>query len=123
MAPTTVLAEQHFLGISALLDGFEVPEADDTARTCSLVRASTARCRLALLTNRTTAAERRKLVERLERGDVDLLVGTHALIEEGVRFKSLGAVVIDEQHRFGVGSSARRFARRAPAGPPPTSWS
>jgi ATP-dependent DNA helicase RecG len=55
-----------------------------------------------LLTNRTTAAERRKLHAGLEDGTVDLLVGTHALLTDAVTFGSLGAIVIDEQHRFGV---------------------
>ncbi len=55
-----------------------------------------------LLTGRTPAAERRKLHARLEAGETDILIGTHALIEEGIAFKSLGAVVVDEQHRFGV---------------------
>ena len=58
--------------------------------------------RVELLTNRTTAANRRKLAEALESGLVDLLIGTHALIEDAVAFRSLGVVVVDEQHRFGV---------------------
>ena len=101
MAPTTVLAEQHFLGVSALLEDFEVSEAEDGANLFA-GQGLTRPLQVALLTNRTTAAERRKLAAKLEAGEVDLLVGTHALIQEGVRFKSLGAVVIDEQHRFGV---------------------
>src|SRR5437867_1073211 len=55
-----------------------------------------------LLTNRTPAAERRRIAEGLRSGSVDILVGTHALIAEGVEFSRLGVVVIDEQHRFGV---------------------
>jgi ATP-dependent DNA helicase RecG len=95
MAPTAVLAEQHWLGIRRLLDGFEV---DDAAGSLFGRRPLA----VELLTTRTTAAERRRLLERLRFGEVDLLVGTHALIQEGVEFRSLGAVVIDEQHRFGV---------------------
>ncbi len=101
MAPTTVLAEQHHLGVSALLEGVEVPVEDDGATLFS-GQGLTRPLRVALLTNRTGVAERRRLAEQLADGSVDLLVGTHALIEEGVRFSRLGVVVIDEQHRFGV---------------------
>ena len=96
MAPTAVLAEQHFAGIRQLLAGLEVPDADEGSMF------SDRPLRAELLTNRTTAAERKRLAVGLESGQVDLLIGTHALIEEGVRFRSLGVVVIDEQHRFGV---------------------
>ena len=58
--------------------------------------------RVALLTNRTSAAERRRITEGLTNGDVDIVVGTHALIYGGVEFSRLGVAVIDEQHRFGV---------------------
>jgi ATP-dependent DNA helicase RecG len=57
---------------------------------------------VALLTNRTSAAERRRIAEGLRGGQIDIIVGTHALIYEGVEFANLGLVVIDEQHRFGV---------------------
>ena len=99
MAPTSVLAEQHWLGIRDLLSGFEV-EAGEASLfgTRPLV--------VELLTNRTTPAERRRMLADLATGEVDLLVGTHALIQEGVDFESLGAVVIDEQHRFGVDQRA-----------------
>jgi ATP-dependent DNA helicase RecG len=103
MAPTEVLAEQHHLGVSALLEGLAVPtEGGGDAVDRPL--------RVELLTNRTTTAERKRLLADLERGAVDLLIGTHALIQEGVSFRSLGVVVIDEQHRFGV---EQRAALRA----------
>jgi ATP-dependent DNA helicase RecG len=108
MAPTEVLAEQHALGVRALLEGFTV--ADE--REGTLFEGGEAERPLAveLLTNRTTAAERRRILAGLAAGDVDLVIGTHALIQEGVAFASLGVVVIDEQHRFGV---EQRAALRA----------
>ena len=94
MAPTEVLAEQHYAGVSALVDGLSVPSSDTLFAERPL--------RVELLTNRTTAGERARLHAGLESGEVDVLIGTHALLTESVVFKSLGAVVIDEQHRFGV---------------------
>jgi ATP-dependent DNA helicase RecG len=102
MAPTEVLAEQHHLGVRALLADLSVP--DD--RTLTGERPLT----VALLTNRTGAAERTKLRAGLAEGSVDLLIGTHALLSEQVDFRALGVVVIDEQHRFGV---EQRAALRA----------
>jgi ATP-dependent DNA helicase RecG len=95
MAPTEVLAEQHFAGIRALLDGFML---DDGGSSLFGERPLS----VELLSNRVPAAERRRVLAGLASGDVDLVVGTHALIQEGVAFASLGVVVIDEQHRFGV---------------------
>ena len=95
MAPTEVLAEQHFLGISRDLAGITV-----SAGPRSLCE--TRDLRVALLTGRKTAAERRRTLAELESGDIDLVIGTHALIQDAVSFRSLGVVVIDEQHRFGV---------------------
>ena len=106
MAPTAVLAEQHHLGINALLEGFTVPDESGSLFEDRPLRVE-------LLTNRTTAAERRRLAEDLAAGHVDLLVGTHALLEEAVAFRSLGVVVIDEQHRFGVEQRAALRAKAA----------
>ena len=94
MAPTEVLAEQHHAGVSRLLAGLSVP-SDQTLFADRPLE-------VALLTNRTTAAERTRLQARLADGSVDILIGTHALLTESVAFRSLGCVVIDEQHRFGV---------------------
>ena len=94
MAPTEVLAEQHHAGVSALLAGFTCPSEQTLLPDRPL--------RVALLTNRTAARERARLHAGLADGTVDILIGTHALLTEAVSFRSLGAVVIDEQHRFGV---------------------
>ena len=94
MAPTEVLAEQHGLGMRPLLAELSVGDDSTLMGERPL--------RLALLTNRTTASERSRILAGLADGSVDLLVGTHALLEEQVAFKALGVVVIDEQHRFGV---------------------
>jgi ATP-dependent DNA helicase RecG len=100
MAPTEVLAEQHHLGIRALLEGFMVPDADEDNLFggAGLER----QLRVVLLTNRTPAGERRRILADLADGSVDIAIGTHSLISEGIEFGSLGVVVIDEQHRFGV---------------------
>jgi len=87
MAPTEILAEQHYGSISRLF-----------AASQTIV---------ARLTGGTPAAERRMIVEAVGTGDIDILVGTHALIQEEIRFKSLGLAVIDEQHRFGVKQRAQ----------------
>jgi len=94
MAPTEVLADQHYLGVAELLNGMTVPDPSTLLGSRPLL--------VALLTSRTTAGDRRRIVDGLAEGTVDVLIGTHALIQEGVEFASLGAVVIDEQHRFGV---------------------
>jgi ATP-dependent DNA helicase RecG len=94
MAPTEVLAEQHRASINALLGTLMVPSEQTLLPDRPL--------RVGLLTNRTPAAERRRLHAGLTDGNVDMLIGTHALLTETVVFRSLGCVVIDEQHRFGV---------------------
>jgi ATP-dependent DNA helicase RecG len=88
MAPTEVLAEQHHRTLTELLAPLGVNVLDGV--------------RVELLTSSTTATQRRRILGELLSGRVDLIVGTHALLEEGVRFDDLGVVVIDEQHRFGV---------------------
>ncbi len=83
MAPTEILATQHYESLSALLAPTGI--------------------RVALITGSTKAKERREILAGLADGSVQLAVGTHALISEGVEFKSLALVITDEQHRFGVG--------------------
>lgn len=82
MAPTEILAEQHDYTIRKLLDNEKVS--------------------IALLKGGMRVAQRRNVLEHLSSGEIDIVVGTHALVQEGVEFKNLGLVVIDEQHRFGV---------------------
>src|SRR5215210_3622103 len=94
MAPTETLAEQHLLNLDRLLDGLAPVE---------------------LLTGSTSAARRRDLLGRLHAGELALVVGTHALIEEAVEFRSLAVTVVDEQHRFGVRQRAA-LDRKAPEG-------
>ncbi len=104
MAPTEVLAEQHVAGVRRLLAGVSVHREGEL-----LERAP----RVELLTNRVTGAERRRVLAGVADGSVDVLIGTHALIQDAVDFRSLGVVVVDEQHRFGV---EQRAALRAKAG-------
>ena len=95
MAPTEILAQQHAESLNSWLSGAGV--------------------RMGLLTGSVKGAARRRLLESLAAGEIDLLVGTHALIESPVRFRSLALIVVDEQHRFGVAHRARLFAKgRAP---------
>jgi len=91
MAPTEILAQQHYATISRFLEGMPV-----------VVR---------LLTGSTKAAERRSILTALRMGEVHIIVGTHALLEDRVQFHRLGLVVIDEQHRFGVAQRARLWAK------------
>jgi ATP-dependent DNA helicase RecG len=94
MAPTEVLAEQHATGVQALLGDLKVPDPGNLFGDRPL--------RVELLTNRVTGGARRDILAGLADGSIDIAIGTHALIQEKVDFASLGAVVIDEQHRFGV---------------------
>ncbi|MDR3329414.1 MAG: ATP-dependent DNA helicase RecG [Prevotellaceae bacterium] len=91
MAPTEILAAQHLKSMGDLLRGVNVS--------------------VALLTGSTKKAERRALLERLQSGEIHILIGTHALIEGAVQFRRLGLVVIDEQHRFGVAQRSRLWEK------------
>ncbi|HLI74876.1 MAG TPA: ATP-dependent DNA helicase RecG [Acidimicrobiales bacterium] len=94
MAPTEVLAEQHFMSVRSLVRDLVIPDPTRLGGSRPLS--------LRLLTSRTPASERARLHEDLRSGDLDLIVGTHALLTGDVQFSRLGVVVIDEQHRFGV---------------------
>ncbi|MDX2343630.1 MAG: ATP-dependent DNA helicase RecG [Acidimicrobiia bacterium] len=117
MAPTEVLAEQHYLGIRDLLvaAGLAPPESDPAggAGTGSLFASGDPQeggVKMALLTSNnaevnflpTGAAKRGDVIAAIASGEIDMVVGTHALIQEGVTFAKLGVAVVDEQHRFGV---------------------
>lgn len=113
MAPTEVLAEQHYLGVRGLLaDAGLSPALGDSHLGMDSLFSEAApegpAVHVALLTGSTAVTNynpdisRAELAEDIARGSVDLVVGTHALIQEGVEFKSLGIAVVDEQHRFGV---------------------
>ena len=97
MAPTEILANQHYEGITQLLS----PLASSPN---SLIATSP---KVALLTGSTTAKQRQPIHEGLLNGDINLLIGTHALIEDAVQFANLGLCIIDEQHRFGVAQRAK----------------
>ncbi|MDQ3227092.1 MAG: ATP-dependent DNA helicase RecG [Chloroflexota bacterium] len=86
MAPTEILAEQHLQGLGLLYAALPEPT----------------RPRVRLLTGSTRAAERREILDGVQSGEINVLVGTHALIQDGVTLPRLGLTVVDEQHRFGV---------------------
>ncbi|MGN1233080.1 MAG: ATP-dependent DNA helicase RecG [Candidatus Cryptobacteroides sp.] len=93
MAPTEVLARQHYTNIIKYLGGTGVE--------------------VAVLTGTTKTRERREILERLASGQVGIIVGTHALIEDNVVFRNLGLAIIDEQHRFGVEQRSRLWSKSA----------
>ncbi|MFV0482808.1 MAG: ATP-dependent DNA helicase RecG, partial [Bacteroidales bacterium] len=97
MAPTEILANQHFASISKFLSGMKL--------------------NIKLLTGSSTKSERDVISEELCDGSLNLLIGTHALIEDVVQFKSLGLVVIDEQHRFGVAQRAKLWKKNTNVAP------
>jgi ATP-dependent DNA helicase RecG len=99
MAPTELLAEQHFASINAMLAG--------------------SRVRIELLTGSLKPAQRAAVRTRLEAGEIDLLIGTHALLTEQVNFKQLAVAVVDEQHRFGVHQRASLRAKSGDANSSP----
>ncbi|HEX9776497.1 MAG TPA: ATP-dependent DNA helicase RecG [Actinomycetota bacterium] len=96
MAPTEVLAEQHYLTVRALLEPLagHAPAPDGTLFGGGF--------EVVLLTGSVTGAERTRVLARVASGEATIVVGTHALIQEGVSFRSLGLAIVDEQHRFGV---------------------
>lgn len=98
MAPTEVLARQHFANISKYLSGTGVE--------------------VSILTGTTKASERKALLENLASGKTGIIVGTHALIEDNVVFRNLGLAIIDEQHRFGVDQRSKLWRKNSSGIPP-----
>jgi ATP-dependent DNA helicase RecG len=94
MAPTEILAQQHFASITELLRGMPV--------------------NVQLLTGSTKNKDRREILQSLVENKIQILIGTHALIEDRVEFQNLGLVIIDEQHRFGVEQRARLWMKQNP---------
>ncbi|NND10913.1 MAG: DUF559 domain-containing protein, partial [Flavobacteriaceae bacterium] len=94
MAPTAILSVQHYSGLQEY---------------CNKLNIS-----IKLLTGSTNTSERRKIHEMLENGSLDILIGTHALLEEKVKFKNLGLAIIDEQHKFGVAQRSKLWKKGPP---------
>jgi ATP-dependent DNA helicase RecG len=91
MAPTEILAQQHFQGLKPFADMLEL--------------------NIALLTGSTKASERKPIHAQLQSGEMHILIGTHALLEDKVQFKDLGLAIVDEQHRFGVAQRAKLWQK------------
>ena len=91
MAPTEILAKQHFVAINSLIGDLDIT--------------------IGLLTGSSKKTERTQLAAQLESGELDILIGTHAVIEDKVQFKNLGLAVVDEQHRFGVAQRAKLWRK------------
>lgn len=125
MAPTEVLAVQHFLSVGSLLAGAGMAPALESQGMGSLFHQSAGErpVKLALLTgshaevNYRESISRGDLVDEIGAGEVDIVVGTHALIQEGLHFHRLGVAVVDEQHRFGVHQRVQLREKNATAEP------
>jgi ATP-dependent DNA helicase RecG len=91
MAPTEILTEQHYIGLKKYADKLNL--------------------KIAILTGSTKKSARNEIFSDLESGDIDIIVGTHALIEDNVKFQNLGLAIVDEQHRFGVAQRAKLWKK------------
>lgn len=91
MAPTEILAQQHYQGIKELLEPLQIP--------------------VALLTGSVKGKDRKQILEGLAKGLIPVVIGTHALVEDSVKFQNLGLAVVDEQHRFGVTQRAKLWTK------------
>ena len=102
MAPTEVLAEQHVRSFESLVSNPSLPKEFKPPT-------------FALLTGSTKSAERKQILEKLAAGEIDIIIGTHALISAPVKFQNLGMAIIDEQHKFGVEQRAAMLSKGNPA--------
>ncbi len=100
MAPTEILAEQHFATISQLLTRLGKEEGEDHLKSYTGILPQP--LKVALLIGDIKQAGKRQLQKQIKQGDIDIAIGTHALVQKGVEFHKLGLAVVDEQHRFGV---------------------
>ncbi len=107
MAPTEILAKQHFREFPKLLSVFKLKIALLTGKEDKIISAK--------LENEVLEISRQKILEKLKEGQIDILIGTHSLIQEEVKFKDLALVVVDEQHRFGVEQRAKLCQPASPA--------
>ena len=98
MAPTEVLAEQHFVSAKELLGSFILMDSTNLLGKRKL--------NISLLTSQTSEKDAKEIRAKLRRGEIDIIVGTHSLIQESVEFADIGLAVVDEQHRFGVDQRA-----------------
>ena len=98
MAPTEVLAEQHFVSAKELLGSFILMDSTNLLGERKL--------NISLLTSQTSEKDTKEIRAKLRRGEIDIIVGTHSLIQESVEFADIGLAVVDEQHRFGVDQRA-----------------
>ena len=98
MAPTEVLAEQHFVSVKELLSNFVLSDSSNLLGERKL--------NISLLTSQTSDKDAKEIRAKLGRGEIDIIVGTHSLIQESVEFADIGLAVVDEQHRFGVDQRA-----------------
>jgi len=110
MAPTEILAKQHFQEVSKLLADFNLD--------IGLLTGKQDQFRSKKLKNEIIEISREKLLEKVKKGEIDILIGTHALIQDKVKFGKLGLVILDEQHRFGVEQRLRRASQTKKTHPP-----
>ena len=115
MAPTEILAEQHFQTFGRIFGG---GETGSVFHNYTVAPALGRPVRMAILTGSTPARRKREILQAIHDGQLDVVVGTHALIEEAVSFEKLGLAVVDEQHRFGVLQRDALRNRRAGGGSP-----